>query len=67
MKRMVWICGGMRTWEFVNLFWFQMKGWSPKGLDCTHTGPSHEGISCLRRYFFMAMLDDHFDKEEGGL
>jgi hypothetical protein len=53
-----------RTWEFINMFWFQTKGWGRGGLDCTHGGPSHAGMSCMHKYFLMAMVDDHFDNKE---
>jgi hypothetical protein len=54
-----------RTWEFANSWWFQTAGWKNAriGLDCTHTGAS-SGMSCVHKYFLMAMVDDHFDNIE---
>jgi hypothetical protein len=67
-----------RTWEFLNLFWFQVegtRGWGSRrhtwgNLDCTHSGGPYSahgskldytGMSCMHKYFLMAMVDDHFD------
>lgn len=49
-----------RTWEFINLVWYNMKHWNGKGgmLDCTHGGAL---VSNMHKYFLMAMVDDHFD------
>jgi len=48
-----------RVWEFINLVWFGMKGWTNKGLDCTHGGG---GVSQMHKYFLMAMVDGVFDQ-----
>lgn len=53
-----------RTWEFINMVWFSVKGtmgWGPKGLDCTHGGGSGAAVSNIHKFFLMAMVDDHFD------
>ena len=51
-----------RTWEFLNLVWFSVKGtsagWGPKGLDCTHGVRPSAAISQMHKYFLMAMVED---------
>ena len=49
-----------RIWEFSNIFWFDTQGWSTKGLDCTHS-PHGSGMSCVHKFFLMAMVDDEYD------
>ena len=53
-----------RTWEFINMVWFSVKGtngWGNKGLDCTHGHGAGSAVSNMHKFFLMAMIDDHFD------
>lgn len=52
-----------RTWEFANQFWFNVRNWGDRGIDCTHT-PMGSSMSCVHRYFLMTMVDDHFEDLE---
>jgi hypothetical protein len=52
-----------RTWEFINLVWYNMKHWNGKGgmLDCTH---GYGQVSQMHKYFIMAMVDNYFDDDD---
>jgi hypothetical protein len=50
-----------RIWEFANQWWWQVQGWGGRGLDCTHSAATSSGMSCVHKYFLMAMVDDHYE------
>jgi hypothetical protein len=54
----------VRTWEFLNHFWWMTSGWNGKGgaLDCTHGG---YGYSCIHKYLLQATIDDYYENLEG--
>ena len=46
-----------QTWEFANVFWWQMRAWGMgHGLDCTRSS-YHSGASCVQTYFLAAMVE----------
>jgi len=54
-----------RTWEFANQFWYQTNTYGRTGLDCTHSHGKggNNGYACVNRWFFQAMVDDHYEHQ----
>lgn len=55
------------TWEMGNLFWWQTRAWHlSHGLDCTRSGPQ-AGLACVHSYVIAAIIDAHYEANEGRL
>lgn len=54
-----------QTWEFANQFWYQTNTYDRNGLDCTHSYQKggNNGYACVNRWFFQAMVDDHYEHQ----